>query len=195
MKDMKKKALFVLPLLAFVIVMIISYKKTDEEIDPQFTRVDTNDSLTDETMEASNETSDMAVVDIKGEVDNPGIYEVGMDKRVDDVLNMAGGLTKNADVFSVNLAEKVYDEMVIIVSAEGEKASVSDSPSALDKVRINQATQEEIETLSGIGPSKAQAIIQYREDNGPFKKLEDLLEVSGIGEKTLEELEEDILIP
>src|SRR5699024_4350862 len=137
----------------------------------------------------------MAVVDVKGEVAQPGTYEIGLDKRVNDVLQLAGGLTSEADIYSVNRAEKVYDEMVIIVTKEGDESDTSSKSPDSNRVRINHAKQEESETLNGIGTSKAQAIIQYREENGPFQTEEDLLEVSGIGEKTLENFKDDVLIP
>lgn len=89
--------------------------------------------------------------------------------------------------------------MVIYVPAQGEveqsQVNLSDSDSNQSKIRINSATADEIESLNGIGPSKAQAIIDYREENGLFQSVEDLLEVPGIGEKTLENLKEDIQVP
>src|SRR5699024_3531433 len=117
------------------------------------------------------------------------------DKRVDDVLELAGGLTSKANPLSVNRAEKVYDEMVIIIPGEGEEGEITGSSGTSNKVRLNNATAQELESLNGIGPAKAEAIIQYREENGPFKEVEDLLEISGIGEKTLESFKDDILIP
>ncbi|TCT27046.1 competence protein ComEA [Melghiribacillus thermohalophilus] len=138
----------------------------------------------------------MVMVDIKGEVRKPGVYQIDEDSRVKDAVELAGGLTNEADELSVNLAQKIYDEMVIIVAKKGE-ADHGSSTSGMGQgqVRINSAGKEEIETLPGIGPSKAEAIIQYREDNGPFKKLEDLLNVSGIGPKTLENIKEFIIVP
>lgn len=196
MKMIKNKLLFIFPILAFVIVIITFYKNTDDDMDSQLSRVDEDDSLSDESNDFTNKSDDMAMIDVKGEVKNPGIYEISGDKRVDDVLELAGGFTGDANALSVNRAEKVYDEMVIIVPGEGDEETITDSStSSSNKVRINHATQEEIESLSGIGPAKAQAILQYREENGPFKTIEDLLEISGIGEKTLENFEDNILVP
>lgn len=139
-----------------------------------------------------------AIVDIKGEVIQPGVYEVQPDSRVNDVIQMAGGFTEDADQTQINLAQKIQDEMIIIVhkkGEEGEPQGTSTSDSAGQKVRVNYASQEEIETLNGIGPAKAQAIIQYREENGLFQTPEDLLQVSGIGEKTLQNFIDQIQIP
>ena len=136
------------------------------------------------------------MVDIKGAVQNPGVYEVQANMRVHDVVQLAGGLTENADVFSLNLAERVYDEMTIIVMEKGQEiASNSGGNGTSPKVKVNHATKEELMTLPNIGPSKADAIIQYREENGMFQKPEDLMEVSGIGEKTFEQLKDFIQIP
>lgn len=139
------------------------------------------------------------MVDIKGEVEKPGVYEIEQGTRVIDSIEAAGGFTKEADENQINLAEKVHDEMVLIVPKLGEE-SASPSPVAShqdneQKIRLNQATKEEIEQLNGIGPSKAQAIIDFREENGMFQQVDDLLQVNGIGEKTLENLKEFIIIP
>ncbi|TFJ94056.1 helix-hairpin-helix domain-containing protein [Lentibacillus salicampi] len=147
--------------------------------------------------EAEQSAADAEVmVDVKGEITQPGVYEIASGSRVNDVIEMAGGFTKDADQSMVNLAQKVQDEMVIKIPKSGEQGSASTpGGSSHDKIRINDATQEEIESLNGIGPSKAAAIIQYRDENGIFKTAEDLLGVSGIGEKTLESLEDEIQVP
>lgn len=141
------------------------------------------------------------LVDVKGEVNDPGVYKLTSDSRVNDVIELAGGFTEQAIESSINLAQKVHDEMIIIIpNSEGDNdtspsASSAPNQSQTDQIRINDASQEEIEALSGIGPSKAEAIFQYREENGLFQSVEDLLNVSGIGEKTLENIRDDIKIP
>lgn len=132
-------------------------------------------------------------VDVKGEVNKPGVYTIQPGMRVDDVISLAGGLTSQADPESVNLAQVLEDEMVVLVLPEGEEDAKGVHSS--DQLRINQASVEEIQTLSGIGPSKAQALIDYREENGPFTSVEELMDVSGIGEKTLEGIQDEIRIP
>lgn len=135
-------------------------------------------------------------VDIKGEIYQPGVYLVDPDDRVIDVIESAGGFTDEADENQINLAEKVYDEMVINVLAESEDEDlIVHSDPSHDKIRINHATQSELEQLPGIGAAKALAIIQYREENGPFKEPEELQNISGIGAKTLENLAEYIIVP
>ncbi|MGG3893691.1 helix-hairpin-helix domain-containing protein [Geobacillus stearothermophilus] len=155
------------------------------------------------TEEKKNEASKTAVVDVKGAVANPGVYEVAADARIRDAIALAGGLTDEADETKVNLAAKVHDEMMIYVPKKGEDApasnAVSKSPSDGDRngmqVAINTATEEELMQLPGIGPAKANAIIAYREEHGPFRRVEDLLNVTGIGEKTLEKLKPYLLVP
>lgn len=130
-------------------------------------------------------------VDIKGAVKEPNVYEMATDARVKDVIKRAGGLLPNADERQINLAQKVTDQMVIYVAVEGEQTTAVTAQGDKDtpaKVNINQAKVEQLITVPGIGPAKAAIIISYREENGLFGRLEDLLEVSGIGEKTLERL-------
>ncbi|MBU5595322.1 helix-hairpin-helix domain-containing protein [Amphibacillus sp. MSJ-3] len=135
-------------------------------------------------------------VDIKGEVHQPGVYLVDPNDRVIDVIESAGGFTDRADENQINLAEKVYDEMVIFVLDQSESEDLTvQSDSNHDKIRINQASQTELEQLPGIGEAKALAIIQYREENGPFREAEELKNISGIGEKTFEKLAEYVIVP
>lgn len=136
------------------------------------------------------------IIDIKGEVIEPGVYEVDTEARVNDAIQQAGGFTEEADQESINLAQKTQDEMIIIVPKIGDNNNVIEGINSIesDQVNINYATQEEIETLNGIGPSKALAIVQYREENGFFQSVEDLLNVTGIGEKTLENIKDNIQV-
>lgn len=159
-----------------------------------------NSSSTSTTTEIlKEETPDQpstVIIDVKGEILKPGVYEIDSQSRVNDVIQLAGGFTEGADQTMVNLAQKVQDEMIIVIPKIGEASAVTEqNGSGNDKIKINYATKAEIEGLNGIGPSKAQAIIQYREENGFFKSTDDLLLVSGIGEKTLENLKDDVQIP
>lgn len=161
-----------------------------------------NDQYSNE-VESSDEINAVSVeqytmVDVKGEVNQPGVFEIAPDARVNDVIALAGGFTEDADELHVNKAQKVHDEMVIYVPKINEIESVPDQVGATSKnqaVRLNYATKEEIVELPGIGPSKADAIISYREENGLFTSVDDILNVSGIGEKTLENLKEFIQVP
>jgi len=140
------------------------------------------------------------VVDVKGAVKNPGVYRMNIGERVVDVLEKAGGLTAQADKKQVNLAKKLADEMVIYIPKVGETLPENMNPVTANgdagggKININTATEQELQQISGIGPSKAKAIIEYREKNGSFQTIEDLDKVSGIGEKTLEHMKDQITV-
>lgn len=139
------------------------------------------------------------LVDVKGAVHKPGVYNATTGDRVIDVIERAGGITETANGEAVNLAMRVTDEMVIYVPMIGEEtesvaATVSSSGSESDKININKATATELETLPGIGPAKSAAIIEYRETNGPFQTIEDIMSISGFGEKTFEKLKESISV-
>ncbi len=152
----------------------------------------------------SQTESTKIVVDIKGAVKNEGVYELSAGSRVTDVVKLAGGFTDEADKKSVNLAEKLSDEAVIYVAKEGEEVpsvtnttqanSGAETEASTDKINLNTATLEQLQTISGIGAKRAQDIIDYREANGGFSSVDDLTNVSGIGEKTLEKLKSEVTV-
>lgn len=146
-------------------------------------------------------------VDLKGAVQKPGVYTAQEGERVIDLINRAGGFLDDADQTKINLSQKVADEMVIYVPKVGEDSNVMEQVASFfqpqqsgneassdGKVNINQADSTLLQTLPGIGPSKAEAIIEYRETNGPFKMIEDIMNISGIGEKTFEKLKNSITV-
>jgi competence protein ComEA len=135
------------------------------------------------------------MVDVQGSVKSPGVYKMQNGERVIDVIRKAGGLLDEAEARSVNQAQKITDEMIIYVAAKGEEIEplVAKTEKEIgEKLNINSADLTELQQLSGVGPSKAQSIIYYREENGPFTSIEQLLEVRGIGEKTIEEWKDKI---
>ena len=140
-------------------------------------------------------------VDVTGAVTTPGVVELAADARVFDAIEASGGLTADADLSSVNRAAKLADgEKVHIpcvgeapaAPAEGGGAASGTSAAAL--VNINTASADELDELPGVGPSTAQAIIDEREQGGPFTSVEDIMRVSGIGEKKFEKLKDAICI-
>jgi len=145
------------------------------------------------------------IVDIKGAVKYPGVYELTSEDRIIDVIELAGGYTNEADSQFINHAQKLQDEMVIYIPIVGEviedhpiepiiTTTTSNESSLNSLVNINSATEAELTTLPGIGPSKAQAIISYRDEFGRFQTVDELKNVSGIGDKTFEKLKEFITI-
>ncbi|WP_026563515.1 helix-hairpin-helix domain-containing protein [Bacillus sp. UNC41MFS5] len=151
------------------------------------------------------ELPEKIMVDVKGQIKQPGVYQANTGERVIDVISRAGGLTDKADQGMVNFAEHVKDEMIIYIPAKGEEgisspitspgnpaSSVGSQNEA--KININKADETELQNLPGIGPAKAAAIIEYRNTSGPFKTVEDLKNISGIGDKTFEKLKDLIAI-
>lgn len=170
-------------------------------------------------------------VDIKGAIANPGVYELEQNKKVIDVVNLAGGFLENANTQTINLAKKVTNEMVIIIYTNEEiKLAMTEEKTAkvidntcvcpvlkndacinknetkkdtttsneqetiIEPININTASASDFDKLPGIGASKAESIVQYREKNGPFEKIEDLKEISGIGDALFEKIKDYITI-
>ena len=190
-----------------------------------------NNNLKDDTS-SKEDTNKVLRVDIKGQVINPGVYEVANNTRVIDVINIAGGLTENANTSIINLSKMVTDEMVIIIYSNEEVANSNkkeietvykiiekecNCPSIkndscinteLDNnnkddnsnnnqkdelININTANKEELMKISGIGESKANAIIEYRSKKS-FNKIEDIINVSGISENLFNKIKEYIKV-
>jgi competence protein ComEA len=129
------------------------------------------------------------VVDVKGAVRQPGVYRLADGSRVLDAVHRAGGLTHRADRIGVNLAARVVDGGEVVVPERGGSADVpagaaapTDAPLAID---LNSATETELEQLDGVGPATAAKIVAYREQNGGIASIDELDEVSGIGEAKL----------
>ena len=130
------------------------------------------------------------VVHVDGMVGMPGVYELAEGARVSDAVAAAGGLAEGADTSSLNLAAPLADGEKVHVTAEGEEVTASSGgASSGDLVNLNNASVEQLDELPGVGEATARAIIEDREANGPFTTPEDLMRVSGIGEKKFAKLE------
>lgn len=160
-----------------------------------------------EEQAASEQDSDVRQVgvDVEGAVASPGLYLVSADARVNDAVAAAGGMTSDADRQRVNLAQKVEDGMQVYVPSREETPATtgttttgagqaSSSGASKGKVNLNTASAEELQTLSGIGPSLSQRIIDYRQANGPFKSVDDLRKVSGIGDTRFKSLKDLVCV-
>jgi competence protein ComEA len=133
------------------------------------------------------------IVDVAGWVRRPGVYEFAAGDRVIDAVNRAGGARNGADLTSLNLAAPLADGTQIVVPRPGATApgsSTSDTGTAggTTLININTASETDLEALPGVGPVTAAAIIDYRTQNGPFSAVDDLIDVSGIGPSTLEQI-------
>ncbi len=150
--------------------------------------------------------SEEIVVHVAGAVKNPGVVRVPRGSRVDDAVRAAGGFSAQADPDSINLAQPLEDGVQIYVPRKGDQVQVerrigavssapvsarsekgsSGTPSG--KLNINTASAEQLESLPGVGPVTARAIIEYRQQNGGFRSVDELIEVRGIGPKRLEQI-------
>ncbi len=136
-------------------------------------------------------------VHVCGAVIREGVYELPSESRVFDAIEMAGGFREDADTKHVNQAELLKDEMRIYVPAIGEVAASEGNTGGIEadgRVNINKASKEELMSLPGVGESRADGIIQYREEQGAFQTIEDIMQVSGIKEGLFERIKELITV-
>lgn len=165
------------------------------------------DASPDDESSAKSSSAAEVYVDVDGAVVRPGVYRLKDGARVSQAIDAAGGLTAEADVTGLNRASKITDGQKIYVPTVGEQQAAAvvggaESSAAMTPgagpssglVNINTASAAELQTLSGIGPSMAQSIIDDRSKNGPFASVDDLMRVSGIGEKKLAKIKDCICI-
>ena len=216
---LKKNILTFIVIILSILNLIIglNFKKLDNTSNDIEKTLSNSEELISNTLEEPKvtEAKETIRVDVKGMVKKAGVYELAKDSIVNDAIKKAGGLTSKADTTNVNLSKSLTNEMVIYIPKKEEvtksvvndalvdksnSVGFEDSPSSnatsntTTNVNINTATIKELITLSGIGESKAQAILEYRTKNGNFKTLEDLKKVSGIGEAAYEKIKDNICI-
>ena len=146
-----------------------------------------------------NEKNNKIAVYVSGAVKSPGVYYLDKNSRVYNLLDICGGIADNADITKINLAQKLVDEDKIEVpikveqkDSEDEEDDIEDG--ANDLININNASETELETLNGIGEATAKKIVEYREKNGKFDTIEDIMEVPGIGESKYNNIKENICV-
>jgi competence protein ComEA len=143
---------------------------------------------------------DRVVVHVAGAVRDPGVYKLPSNARVDDAVARAGGATRRADLGGLNLAAELEDgRQVLVPERAGRGAAAAPGAAAADPaegqpLNLNTATLEQLDTLSGVGPTTAQKILDYREELGGFSSIEELGEIPGIGEKRLASLREEVTL-
>jgi len=225
---LKKYLKHILIVLAVIVLSFIGYVLYDKEAEKLVLE---DEIIVKEELVEEKENIQTIFVEIKGAVNNPGVYEFEEGKRVIDAINMAGGLLKNAYTKNLNLSKKLTDEMYIIVYTNYEinkykedndkkeniteeivcassecicpditnDACINESikeekEETTSKISINNASKEELMTLTSIGESKANAIIKYREENNGFKSIEEIKNVSGIGDALFEKIKDNIAL-
>ena len=185
-----------------IFVIIVGFFSLGDEELIQETEIEIN-SLPEEIIESGEE--EKIFVYVIGAVNNPGIVEAPLDSRLYEIIEIAGGFAENADETAINLAVTVTDEEKIIIpykeSATNQKESTrinqlykESTKTSSDKININTANIDELKTLSGIGQSTAEKIINYRKENSKFDKIEDIKNVSGIGDAKFNSIKDKIVV-
>lgn len=193
----------VLFLISILASNFISKNSKQSRVDDLVEQVQQNNqTLPKNSSESDNDS--LVYIDVKGSVKNEGVYQLKSGQRVNDAVGKAGGFTEEADKTSVNLSQKLKDEMVVYVANKDENRSlipsdvvqnnVSSEQNKEASININTASLEELQKISGIGQKKAQDIMNYREEHSGFKTVDDLKNVSGIGEKTLEKIKSEVSV-
>lgn len=144
----------------------------------------------------------MIVVEIKGEVVNPDVYEISEGSIIRDLITKAGGLTNEASIGKINRADKLRDNQLIVIPNKNELSNantninVSKEGNTAEEgiININTASLEELQKINGVGEVKAKSIINYREKNGGFKSIDEMKNIEGIGDKTFEKMKDQITV-
>lgn len=210
-KEIIKGLLVAVVILIVALIAFISKGRSDTEdvlenqlLEELFAEQPLEENIEKADFIGTEEIEQKIFIDVKGAVEAPGVYQMGVDSRVIDCVEKAGGFLVEAEQKRVNLAQRAEDQMVIYIPLKGENLSdfeqllpdkpVSESSTDASKIDLNKASKEELKTLNGIGDVKAESIITYRETNGFFEKIEDIKNVSGIGDATFEKLREVIQV-
>lgn len=209
-KIIKLLAVIVILIAAFLIYTLNENKSTITLDENQSSKTKSNMEQ-EEVKESKDEKKENnhIYVDIGGAIKNPGVYMMESDNRIFEVVEKAGGLKSNSDVSKINQAEKLSDGDKIYIPSVGEDVSgiisktnngnnkeFADSTenSNSQKININKADSIALQQITGIGPSTAEKIVNYRKENGNFKSIEDLMNVNGIGQKTFNKIKGNIAI-
>ena len=204
MIELSKNEKIVICIILLIIISIIGYY-IYKKINNNESYIEEDDSyIAENFIEIENETNinkseDNIIIHIAGCVENEGVYEIKKDSRISDAVEIAGGLTSDANTKVINLAQKLSDgQKIYIPNINEDIEEYEDENINLfnydDLVNINTANQTELETLPGIGPSTADKIIKYRKENGNFENIEDIKNVSGIGDAKYENIKDKICI-
>ena len=187
--------LIILLIIFFVNMMnkdFFNQNDKDVKVDKAF------DTGSKDSLDESDEADAYIYAHITGEIKKPGVYKMKSGTRMDDLVKEAGGLTDEADIDQINLSEKLVDEERIIVPAKGEANETDETSHAASavqskKININKADLFELTSIPGVGEKTAQKIIDYREKK-KFKKIEDVMNIDGIGENKFNNMKDYICV-
>lgn len=201
----KKYIIFVAIFGGIIVIFMFFYNAKNQEYSEIL--IEENNTIVEvkNIIEGTENEKTKIKIHITGEVNCQGIIEIEEGGRIADAIETAGGLTTMADITKVNLAYVLEDGQKLYIPSiedvnfnqiyEGSGENIIDgNVSKTNKVNINKASEEELQKISGVGPSLAIKIIEYRENNGKFKTIDDLKNVSGIGEKKFETIKDFIAI-
>ena len=192
---MQKKMMKIIMVIASVITVFLTGCAREAEVELEAVSVEELEEkgVSGSDTEVSKET---VYVHVCGEVESPGVYELDAGSRVCDAIQAAGGLTLEAAGEDLNQAEILEDgQQIRVISVEELMEEHRSSNKDTDgKININNASKEELMTLSGVGESKADAIIRYRNEKGNFKSIEDIMEIEGIKEGVFKKIEDQITV-
>lgn len=202
LKNKKTIALIVVLIILFT-VSVMTYGRNkekvfqDEYMDNIFVEEEEKEVLVEVGDTEANKS--YIVVEVKGEVTRPDVYELEEGSIVKELIDMAGGLTKEADISRINRAKKLQNHELVVIGNINDKENMNmieeSSEAEYDGlININSANLEELKKISGVGDVKAQSIIEYREKNGGFKSIDEIKNIDGIGEKTFEKIKDKITI-
>ena len=214
MKSFKEQKILYLSVCIFAIIIffIICFVMENNEKNNDYSYLEINSTQNETADNSKNYENDEKIyVHIAGEVINPGLIEAKYGDRISDIVQLAGGFSEEADISRINLAYQVQDGQKIIIpnindndtkventqeyiiQNSGDNITIGES-SYGNKININTASQADLELLTGIGPSLASKIITYRNQNGKFKKIEDIKNVPGIGEEKYKNIIHEITV-
>ena len=210
LENLTKKQKIILSIIAVLVAIGIIYFINNKN---QTNNIELDENIlvsNQNTKQMSQDTEEIVIVHITGSVKNPGIVKLKEGSRIEDAIEAAGGLTENADISNVNLAyvlddgtkikipnlddEDIGDEDVVSKDSGEGIIQEDEKTTNTNIVNINKATENELSTLPGIGNSLATRIVEYRKQNGNFKTIEDIKNVSGIGESKFANIKDFISI-
>ena len=209
MEILNKKQKIIVVVLIIIMCIVIGYYIISKTEKYDYSDIEKISNIIEEDQEVDdNIIENKIVIHITGEVEEEGVIELEKGARISDAIEEAGGTTEEADLSNVNLAYSLSDgqkvkipninekdeEIIVVEEKAGDNIIIEGNKSREEKININKAAQTEIETLPGIGPSTALKIITYRNEHGKFKNIEDIKNVSGIGDSKFENIKEYICV-
>lgn len=186
-----------------IVIVLVGWGLHKKPVSPEESNITMGTNMTSNQSNNSQHQGGVIWVDVKGAVKRPGLYQLKNGSRINEALQAAGGQCKDADMKQVNLAKQLCDQQMIYIPVQGEQVpnvsmTMSDGQVANDgnseTVNLNTATKDQLCQVTGIGDKKADLILQYREEHGQFKSIDELTQINGFGEKTVEKLRDQLAV-